>query len=176
MGFAGGHVKLSKIKKGNKTVHRNINEDTFCFVFRSGSNRIRTSLRWGSNRAPSAITAMDLWQVRSSIYLSKEKGRGRKMVKAPRCDCTVANVPNAFYFFKSHFQNIRVAKEIRHFTNQKDLIPSRYASISSKKRNPFFNSDLTNMRLAREIPHFPRRNMCKSFELRSNSTNRFLTA
>ena len=33
MGFAGGHVKLSKIKKGNKTAHRNINEDAFCFVF-----------------------------------------------------------------------------------------------------------------------------------------------
>ena len=111
-----------------------------------------------------------------SIYLCKEKGRGRKVVKAPRCDCTFANAPNAFSFFKSHFQNICVASEIRHFTNQKDVIPSRYASISSKKRNPFFNSDLRNMRLAREIPHFPRRKMCKSFELRSNSTNRFLIA
>ena len=60
-----------------------------------------------------------------------------KMVKVPRWDCTFANVPNAFSFFKSHFQNIRVASEIRHFTKQTDVIPSRYASISSKNEIRF---------------------------------------
>jgi len=68
---------------------------------------------------------MDLCRVRSSIYLSKEKGRGRKMVKAPRWDCTFANVPNAFSFFQ-----ISLPKYTCSFGNTALYKPKRCDSVA----------------------------------------------